>query len=550
VIGSKVAIKVLLPDIARSTETVERFIQEARASSQIGSPHIPRYFDFGTTPAGLPYAIMEYFDGETLGERLSRTGPLTVGETAQILEQVASALLMAHDAGLVHRDLKPDNLLLVKPDGKTGRTMSGRTSSPGSGGSPGLGPVKPAIEVKVLDFGIAKMVGNRSSTRTLSGSFLGTPSHCAPEQVFGHEVDARTDVYSLGATAFQMLTGAPPFVGDVPEILSSKATEDAPDLEGAGVPAQVAHTIRHMLAREPKHRAPSMAWVLEQLAGWPQEDEPGAAARVRVAARLGAAALTADHRTDPDVRADVRSGDDEAADDPATFGRADTATAATSKDLDPATKSQARRTRGSEGGGPGSAQLLRGSGSGAPGSARNSRGDPGTEPPDVRGRSRRRTALVLTGGALAVAAVVVLLGVPLLRRATPASSWPAVQAAPTGSATARATPPPSTPLEPLEPQARAHAATPPAPAGGSAAPADVPAQPTAHVEGAGSARSPDAPPASGRTVARHSTAKPPSEKKPPAKKPPAKKPPPGDPKDVLIVDPFSHGTSSPRSDSP
>src|SRR6185436_11247549 len=101
VIGSRVAIKVLLPEIARSAETVDRFIQEARASSQIASPHIPRYFDFGTTADGLPYAIMEYFDGETLGVRLGRVGTLSIADTAQVVEQIASALLMAHDAGLV-----------------------------------------------------------------------------------------------------------------------------------------------------------------------------------------------------------------------------------------------------------------------------------------------------------------------------------------------------------------------------------------------------------------------------------------------------------------
>src|SRR5262245_43307663 len=121
VIGSRVAIKVLLPEIARSAETVDRFIQEARASSQIASPHIPRYFDFGTTADGLPYAIMEYFEGETLGVRLGRVGKLSIGETAQVLEQVASALLMAHEAGLVHRDLKPDNILLVNTDAKASK---------------------------------------------------------------------------------------------------------------------------------------------------------------------------------------------------------------------------------------------------------------------------------------------------------------------------------------------------------------------------------------------------------------------------------------------
>jgi len=258
VIGSKVAIKMLRPDIARSAETVERFIQEARASSQIASPHIPRYYDFGTTPAGVPYAIMEYFEGETLGSRLAR-GTMSVAETAQVVEQVASALAMAHDAGLIHRDLKPDNLFLVKPDGRrSGPVLVSSLARPG----------EPTIDVKVLDFGIAKMVGTRSATRTESGSFLGTPYYCAPEQVFGRPVDARTDVYSLGATAYEMLTGRPPFVGEVHEILSAKATEEAPQLRVTGVPPAVAQTVRKMLARDPAARAPSMTWVLAQLELW------------------------------------------------------------------------------------------------------------------------------------------------------------------------------------------------------------------------------------------------------------------------------------------
>jgi serine/threonine-protein kinase len=355
----------------------------------------------------------------------------------------------------------------------------------------------------------------------LNGSFLGTPSHCAPEQVFGHEVDARTDVYSLGATAYQMLTGAPPFVGDVPEILSSKATEDAPDLESTGVPAAVAYTIRHMLAREPRHRAPSMAWVLEQLASWPQPGEPGAASHARIPARPGSAVPTADHHTEPEVR--IRHEDDG---DPAGFGRADTTAAATSEDLDPATANDAMRA---------------------------------LAPP--RGRLRWRTALVISGGALVGAALIVRLGAPVFRSTTPTSSWPAVQAAPAGSATARAVTPPAAPLDPQAPSLDASTT---APTRGSAAPATASAEP-AHVEGAGSDagdasptsrpeagsasgrsdRSPD-PAAYGRPVARHPSAKPASDKKPPMRKPPARKPPPGD---VLIVDPFSHGTS-PRSDSP
>ena len=260
-IGSKVAIKVLRPEIARSPETVERFVQEARASSRIGSPHIPRYFDFGTTTDGLPYAIMEYFDGETLGHRLRREHTMSIADTAAVLEQIASALAMAHQAGLVHRDLKPDNILLVKPDARHSAPHVVRSAS------------GEALNVKVLDFGIAKMVNAPSASRTEAGSFVGTPFYCAPEQVFGRGVDARTDVYSLGATAYEMLSGAPPFTGEVHEILSAKSMGDAPDLREAGVPDVVAETIGKMLARDPEQRAPSMEWVAAQVTRWAEAGE-------------------------------------------------------------------------------------------------------------------------------------------------------------------------------------------------------------------------------------------------------------------------------------
>ncbi|HET9625013.1 MAG TPA: serine/threonine-protein kinase, partial [Kofleriaceae bacterium] len=279
VIHTQVAIKVLLPDIARQRDTVERFMQEARASGQIGSLHIPRYFDFGTTPSGLPYAVMEYFEGETLGRRLLRVGTLSVEETAHIIDQVASAMQMAHDAGLIHRDLKPENIFLVEPTHAPGRLRATNTASMTAIDD------APLPDVKLLDFGIAKVVGRRSAAQTQNGAFLGTPFYCAPEQVFGQEVDARTDVYSLGATAFEMLTGTPPFTGEVPEILSAKATEDPPDPRTYGVPDVVAATVRTMLARDPTHRAPSMAWVRSQIARWtrpggvesrPPLDEPRA----------------------------------------------------------------------------------------------------------------------------------------------------------------------------------------------------------------------------------------------------------------------------------
>ena len=481
VIGSKVAIKVLFPEIARSTETVERFVQEAQASSQIGSPHIPRYFDFGTTTDGLPYAMMEYFDGETLGARLTRVGTLSVAETTQILEQVASALLMAHEAGLIHRDLKPENILLVKPDPKASRSGTERAASTGSG------LVKSAIDVKVLDFGIAKMVGKRSATRTQTGYFLGTPYYCAPEQVFGHEVDARTDVYSLGATAFEMLTGSPPFVGEVPEILSSKATAEPPDLVAAGVPAAVAHTIRRMLAREPARRAPSMAWVLEEMAGWSQPDRPGAAAPEPVEVGSGT----------PRIERDPPAADP---DDTTVFARADTG--------------------GDESNGDAAATNEEMASDALP-----------DEPP-------RRSRWVITGGVLTAVATVALAGVLWLRSTTPEPPPPhGVPEPPAGSAAAQiVAPPPSAPPVPPAPGSD----TPAGGGSGSNVPAAVPGEDaTAHAEG--SAHPAGASPNDGSAgkPAGTAVARPPGKKPPGKKPPPGEKPPPGDPNGVLIVDPFA-----------
>ncbi|HEU4733089.1 MAG TPA: protein kinase [Kofleriaceae bacterium] len=556
VIGSEVAIKVLLPEIARTPETVERFIQEARASSQIGSPHIPRYFDFGTTPAGLPYAIMEYLDGETLGARLLREGTLSIAETAAVLEQVASALLMAHDAGLVHRDLKPDNLMLVRPESKANRTMTRR-------GIAALDATASTIDVRVLDFGIAKMVGNRSATQTLTGSFLGTPSYCAPEQVFGHAVDARTDVYSLGATAFHMLTGAPPFVGEVPHILSSKATEDAPDLRDAGVPEAVASTIGQMLARERDRRAPSMAWVLEQVAAWPRLEARGAGEPRRAARPRGARAddypSTLDARTVPRAASSHDGGGGDgteaggtdrdawralaphtARDSEAGLGRADTARPPADGDLDPAATSEVIAPRG----------------------------------------PRRVTALLITGAAILAGVLVMQLRAPRLDATERAAPAPDLRDPAQGGAMRT---PPSAPTEgpprahggpaptsgPSTPAASTSA--PPSPEGsvpsstdatrskGSGGPAEA-ASRSPGDERPGHGPPPNAPTGDARTgppeesaesargAPRHLPGKP-QDKRPAAKRPTTKRPAVGDPKDVLIVDPFSPGNSA-RSDSP
>ncbi|HEY0989682.1 MAG TPA: protein kinase, partial [Kofleriaceae bacterium] len=381
----------------------------------------------------------------------------------------------------------------------------------------GVDLARAALEVKVLDFGIAKVVGNRSPNRTLTGSFLGTPYYCAPEQVFGHDVDARTDVYSLGATAFEMLTGAPPFVGAVPVILSSKATEEPPDLEKRGFPPRVSHTIRRMLAREPRHRAPSMAWVLEQVAGWETS-------------------RVVEIPTQPAGRPPAMSTDDwfAAGSDHAAI------TVLTRGDLAPGTTSQALRTLAAPRG------------------------------------MRKWVALAITGGVLAVAASVVLLGSssrstastsprgavapsptePSPTAASPTAASP-TPASPTAASPTAASPTAASPTAASPNTNSSNTASPDSPTGSPTTASPTATSPTgaSPTTNSPTATSPDPasqPPAlrsgkppddtgSPRGVSRRPP-KPPEKK--PAKRPPVTRP-PADPKDVLIVDPFS----STRSDS-
>ncbi len=190
-IGTKAAIKVLKPEFAQSSEVAERFLQEARACAALESDLIPRYFDFGRLRDGRAYAVMELLEGECLDRRIARVGRMDVADIVPIVKQTATALKKAHGAGIIHRDLKPENIFLC-------RTPSGGTS------------------VKVLDFGIAKVasaIGSVKETRV--GYFMGTPAYCAPEQIYGAGVGPATDVYALGATIYEMLTGRGPFEGEL-----------------------------------------------------------------------------------------------------------------------------------------------------------------------------------------------------------------------------------------------------------------------------------------------------------------------------------------------
>ena len=252
VIGNKVAIKVIAPHVAAIAGMAERFAQEARASSDLDNPHVPKYFDFGFLDTGQPYAVMEYLEGETLGKLLARDGVQSIARTTEILGQVASAMVPVHAAGIVHRDLKPDNLMLVA-------TADGST------------------RVKILDFGIAKALAPGSApAQTSVGMMLGTPQYCAPEQALGLPIAPTADVYAIGAIAFEMLTGRTPFEGGVSAILGAKVTSEAPRARTIrrDLPARIDRDLEAMLARAPERRIAAMAEVASRLASWSAHDTP------------------------------------------------------------------------------------------------------------------------------------------------------------------------------------------------------------------------------------------------------------------------------------
>jgi serine/threonine-protein kinase len=189
-----VAIKILNERYLHRKEAAREMLREAQAASRIRHPHIVDVTDFGTTPDGAPYFVMEFLEGESLNELLNRVGRLPVGRAARILLQVAGALEAAHKQGIIHRDLKPENIFLVD------LTKADRT--------------QPGDFAKLLDFGLAKVLDMGPSSRTRAGMLAGTPWYMSPEQVQNRQVSVRSDIYSLGIVFYQMVTGTVPFTGE------------------------------------------------------------------------------------------------------------------------------------------------------------------------------------------------------------------------------------------------------------------------------------------------------------------------------------------------
>ncbi|MBN1771388.1 MAG: serine/threonine protein kinase [Deltaproteobacteria bacterium] len=195
-IGRRLAIKALHPDAASEPAMVERFHNEARIAGSLGHENIIEIADIGQMPTGAPYIVMELLEGESLAHRVEVGGPMKIGDAAEILAQVLDALVAVHEAGVVHRDLKPDNVFLSTRTGATGRTRT---------------------VVKLLDFGISKLRTPDSDSLhlTRTGTVLGTPYYMAPEQAMGEKnLDRRVDIYAAGVILYELLTGKRPFEGD------------------------------------------------------------------------------------------------------------------------------------------------------------------------------------------------------------------------------------------------------------------------------------------------------------------------------------------------
>jgi serine/threonine protein kinase len=248
-----VALKVINAQLITSDSVKQRFIREARSAAQLSHPNVARVFHLGETEAGFFYA-MEYVDGETVERRVQRTGPIRLDLALRIVRQVTRALIAAERQRLVHRDIKPSNIMLVHSEDDE------------------------HIQVKVIDFGLAKSLVSADLSGAITvGGFVGTPHFASPEQLKEQNVDLRSDIYSLGATLWFMITGQPPFRGAIAEVIYDHMAVPPSEEILRQMPASVAELLRKMLAKVQEDRFQSPLELSQTLDQLLKEVEPIAA---------------------------------------------------------------------------------------------------------------------------------------------------------------------------------------------------------------------------------------------------------------------------------
>ncbi|TQN40697.1 serine/threonine-protein kinase [Blastococcus colisei] len=254
-LGREVAVKVLRSDLARDPSFQVRFRREAQASASLNHPAIVAVYDTGedrTSTGATPYIVMEYVEGETLRDVLRREGHLSPERAMSLSADICGALDFSHRNGIVHRDVKPGNVMIT-----------------------------PQGTVKVMDFGIARAVSDSAATMTSTAAVIGTAQYLSPEQARGESVDARSDVYSLGCMLYELVTGAPPFTGDSPVAVAYQHVREDPKLPSSinrQIPAELDAILLKAMSKNPANRYQSAAEMrndlLRALAGQRVEATP------------------------------------------------------------------------------------------------------------------------------------------------------------------------------------------------------------------------------------------------------------------------------------
>ncbi len=243
-IGDMVAVKILHPELISDEQSAERFRREVQAAARLKHPNAVSVYDFGITPDGLVYLVMELVEGESLRAIIKKQGPLPITTAVEIIRQVCVALDEAHSRNVVHRDVKPDNVIVQE-------TSHG-------------------LRIKVLNFGIARMrdIAPNMNSLMQTDMMVGTPHYMSPEQCLGEEVDRRSDVYSTGVMLYEMLAGTVPFNSSTPTAVAVQhATQTPPPLRSINmsVTAPVEAVILHALAKRRESRPSSAGALAEQL---------------------------------------------------------------------------------------------------------------------------------------------------------------------------------------------------------------------------------------------------------------------------------------------